>query len=80
VNAPATHSVECPFPEVDGISVEGRELGPDVFGIGNIQWHPEMARWQCLANVNGCLCLIELRVHRDKTIEYGVAAERGAHT
>lgn len=55
---------ECPFPELDGLSVQNKVLSSknNVTGIGNMSWNPHHRRWQCLANVSGMLCLVELSV------------------
>lgn len=56
---------ECPFPELDGLSIQNRVLSStttSIVGIGNMSWNTHYKRWQCLANVNGMLCLVELDV------------------
>jgi len=52
----------CPFPHLDGMSVDGKQLGPDVFGIGTVSWHSATGDWRCLANVSGMLCSVVVRV------------------
>ena len=52
----------CPVPAADGMSVDGKQLAPDVLGVGTVSWHPETQDWRCLANVSGCLCVVQVCV------------------
>lgn len=54
----------CPIPEMDGFDVQGRELSPGIWGIGTVSWHPASGSWRALADVNGALCVITLKVTR----------------
>ena len=52
----------CPFPSAVGQSVQDKHVGRGVMGIGTIGWDDENARYTCLANVGGCLCVVEVNV------------------
>ena len=57
----------CPYPQADGYSVDGKEIGPHVWGIGTVSWHPETGDWRCLANIHGALCVVQVRVRLPST-------------
>lgn len=52
----------CPFPQVVGRSVQDQHIGKGAYGIGTIGWDDERALYHCLANVGGCLCIVEVNV------------------
>jgi hypothetical protein len=59
---------------------DGKEIKPGIFVIGDIHYYPTPYKeetnqlylpyicgsWRCLANVYGCLCVIELKVDEKK--------------
>lgn len=51
-----------PFANFDVNSYDGKEVAPGVFIIGAIAWNNKLQRWCALADVSGCLAVIELRV------------------
>ena len=53
------------LPKAENLNIDGRELAPNVHAIGVLHWNTDAARWQCLANVNGCLCVVEVKVTED---------------
>jgi hypothetical protein len=52
----------CPNPSLDGAYIDGQEIGPQVFAIGRLTWDSANKRWQCLADVGGALCMVEVKV------------------
>lgn len=42
--------------------LDGVEVRPGVNLIGNPAFHKESGKWRCLADVLGCLCIVELKV------------------
>lgn len=51
---------------------DGKEIGnTGIFVIGDIAYNDEFKRWQCLANVNGMLCIIEVSVYAAAEVKVG---------
>lgn len=44
------------------VDFDGKEIAPGIFVIGDIRWHEKDSEWRCLANVNGDLALVAVRV------------------
>lgn len=59
----------CPIPEANGFSIQGKEIGPGIWGVGNVSWHPESGDWRGMADINGALCVVTLKVTAQKAIE-----------
>ncbi len=49
-------------PEDLDLNVQDRDLGRGVFGIGKARWSDRENGWVCLADVNGCLCLVKVNL------------------
>lgn len=53
------------FPAAEGMDIDGRQLSKNIFAIGKVVWNATAGRWQCLANVEGMLCLVEVKIRRE---------------
>ena len=47
---------------IDPNCCDGKEISPGIFGIGPLSWNAEAKQWRTLADVNGTLCLIEVKL------------------
>jgi hypothetical protein len=43
----------------------GKEIAPDVWLITDPTYYSQVNQWRALANVSGCLCVVQLRVYID---------------
>ena len=55
-----------PMPELEGLDIDGREIGPSIFAIGNLRWQDDPGQWVCLADYRGALCLVSVKVTPDR--------------
>ncbi len=54
-----------PFKEFD-TDIDGRQLKPGVFGIGDLDWNNDLQSWCGLVNYHGSLCTAEFRVTAER--------------
>lgn len=54
--------ITCPCPDLIGMDLQDREIGPGIYGIGYLAWNSSEGLWQCMANIEGKLCLVEVSV------------------
>lgn len=57
--------MSCPYPELVGASIQDQMISPEVRAIGEIWWSEEFQQFRCLADVEGSLCIISLKVTPD---------------
>ena len=53
----------APMPEMDGMNIDGRQIGPATFAIGALHWNG--FEWTCLADHYGMLCLVSVTVKKE---------------
>lgn len=54
--------MQCSKPELIGRSVQDKDLGNGVYGIGSLAWNEKLGEFVCLADVDGRLCLVQVKV------------------
>jgi hypothetical protein len=54
--------VNCPNPEMQGMDIHGRQIGPDILAVGSLIWQDDPGQWVCLADVVGMLCRVAVKV------------------